>query len=241
VAHLDLRSAKAAQRLTVCPVTTLDVDADGQLVVRDDAPAETLAYLVLTGLLARRVEIGGRTGVELLGRGDVLFSSAREVVPPQHAAHARDTWELLEPTRVAVLDRDFERTVMKWPGIVPRIFDRARQRVGTLAFQMALGQVPGVDRRLLVLLWLLADRWGTVTPDGVNLPLRISHRMLGELVAARRPSVTTALRTLADAGLIAPRRPSGWILIGDAPERLRAAASAERPARTLPRRFVSAG
>lgn len=241
VAHLDPASARAAQRVAICPVVKLDRDAACRLAARGDADEATLAYLMLSGLLVHRVEVAGRSGIELLGRGDVLFSPARELASPQHAIQAREAWEVLHPARVAVLDREFERTAVKWPGIIPRIFDRAAQRVSTLRFHIALGQVAGIERRVLVLLWLLADRWGTVSPEGVNLPLRLSHRLLGELIAARRPSVTTALRALAEAGLIVPRQPAGWILRGDPPERLGAAPPTGDASRTRARPLLSAG
>ena len=57
----------------------------------------------------------------------------------------------------------------------------------------AISQLVRVDRRLLALFWHLAERWGRVTGDGVLVPLTLSHRMLSQLVGARRPTVSTAL------------------------------------------------
>lgn len=45
-------------------------------------------------------------------------------------------------------------------------------------------------------LWQLGDRFGHVTPEGIVLRLALTHELPGELVAAQRPSVTTALRSL---------------------------------------------
>ncbi len=53
---------------------------------------------------------------------------------------------------------------------------------------------------MLLLLWHLADRSGRVTPDGIHLPLRLSHDLLSDLVASRRPSVTTGLARLKREG-----------------------------------------
>jgi hypothetical protein len=74
-----------------------------------------------------------------------------------------------------------------------------------------------VDVRLHMLFWHLAARWGRVRADGVALPLRLTHSVLAELVAARRPTVTSALTDLARRGLVRPvaarggaaRRPAG--------------------------------
>jgi hypothetical protein len=62
----------------------------------------------------------------------------------------------------------------------------------------------------------LADRWGRVTLDGVVVPVRLTHDMIGRLVGAHRPSVTTALSELSRAGRIS-RLPDGWLLRGDPP------------------------
>ena len=85
--------------------------------------------------------------------------------------------------------------------------------------QRAIAQVPRVDARVLVLLWLLADRWGRVSPQGVRVPLSLTHETIGKLVGARRPSVTTALGVLTRRGLV-ERTDSGWLLHGDPQEAL---------------------
>jgi CRP/FNR family cyclic AMP-dependent transcriptional regulator len=75
------------------------------------------------------------------------------------------------------------------------------------------------------MMWYLADRWGKVTPDGVHLPLRLTHQTLGRLVGAQRPSVTTALKQLAAEGRLTREGDGTWMLHGDPPdtlERLRA-------------------
>ena len=55
-----------------------------------------------------------------------------------------------------------------------------------------------VERRLKALFWHLAERWGRVSGDGVIVPLALTHRILGQLVGARRPTVSTALSELAE-------------------------------------------
>jgi hypothetical protein len=55
---------------------------------------------------------------------------------------------------------------------------------------------------LVLLLWHLAGRWGRVEPTGFRLCLPLTHRLLGHLVAAERPSVTHALRRLSEAGIV---------------------------------------
>ena len=54
------------------------------------------------------------------------------------------------------------------------------------------------------------------TSDGVVVPLRLTHAVLSDLVAARRPTVTSALSELGKRGLLRPVD-EGWLLSGDPP------------------------
>ena len=75
---------------------------------------------------------------------------------------------------------------------------RAIRRSRHLAVNMAIVTQPRVDVRLHMLFWELADRWGTVHRDGVHVRARLTHAILGALIAARRPSVTKALKELRE-------------------------------------------
>lgn len=65
-----------------------------------------------------------------------------------------------------------------------------------------------------MLLWLLADRWGRVTTQGVRVVAPLTHALLAELVAARRPTVSAALAKLAAAGEVT-RVGNEWLLRND--------------------------
>lgn len=80
------------------------------------------------------------------------------------------------------------------------------QRARHFAINMAIAHYPRTDRRLLLLLWHLAHRWGRVMPDGIHLPLRLTHDLLSDLVASRRPSVTTGLGPGSSARGTSPGR-----------------------------------
>ena len=59
----------------------------------------------------------------------------------------------------------------------------------------------------MLLLWHLAARWGRVEPAGLRVSLPLTHRLLGQLVAAERPSISHALARLAGPGS-SPARPA---------------------------------
>jgi CRP-like cAMP-binding protein len=65
-------------------------------------------------------------------------------------------------------------------------------------------------------MWELADRYGTVRKDGVHVPLPMTHQVVSELAAARRPSVSGGLSRLAASGVV-ERVEDGWLLHGEPP------------------------
>jgi hypothetical protein len=193
-----------------------------------------IGFLVLSGLLVRRVGIDGRFGAELLGEGDLLRPSEGEFDSPMLPLETR--WVVPEPGRLAVLDEDFVQRLAWYPELAPAIVARAMQRSRNLAVNMAIVHQARVDVRLHMLLWHLAGRWGRVRSDGTVVPLRLTHTLLADLVAARRPTVTTALTDLAKRGLMRSQGDS-WVLFGEAPVELldidRTAARRQREAPSL--------
>lgn len=182
-----------------------------------------LGLLVLDGLLTRDVVLGETLATELVGRGDVLRPSDHD---GQDAPVPFDVeWHVLEQTRIAVLDREFARIIGRWPEAVEVIVAAGVKRAQSLAITLAVSHVRRVDTRLLVLLWYLADRWGKVRPDGVHVPMRLTHQVLGRLVGAQRPSVTTALKSLYGEGSVRREDDGTWLLTGDPPRTLERVAS----------------
>jgi CRP/FNR family transcriptional regulator, cyclic AMP receptor protein len=175
-----------------------------------------LGLLVLDGLLAREMEVANRPCIELLGPGDLLRPWVK--VAAYSSVPVDSHWRVVEPTRVAVLDRRFATTIARYPEVAGTILDRMMVRSRWLAFHLAVCHLRLIEERLLVILWHFADRWGRVTSEGVMVPLRVTHKMLAGVVGAQRPSVTTALSALRQDGR-AERRPDGtWLLRGSPPE-----------------------
>ena len=175
-----------------------------------------IGLLVLNGLLIRRVGVDGRFGAELLGEGDLL----RPWQEDAHPTLPRTTgWRVLQPTRVALLDRRVAHRLGRYPDLMDRLVGRAMQRSRNLSVNMAIVHQARVDVRLHMLLWHLADRWGRVGPDGVIVSLPLTHTVLADLVAARRPTVTSSLSELAKRELVRSIE-TGWLLLGEPPVEL---------------------
>ena len=175
-----------------------------------------IGVLVLRGLMIRRVGIEGRFGAEVIGEGDLLRPTDESISP---LLPLTTEWSIMLPTRVAALDRGFEARIGQYPELARCLVARAIQRSKNLAVNMAIVHQARVDVRLHMLLWHLAARWGRVRSDGTVLRLRLTHTVLADLVAARRPTVTTALSELTRRGLV---RTDGenWVLSGEAPGEL---------------------
>ena len=183
-----------------------------------------LGLLLLEGVVARDVVVADNVSAELLGPGDVVRpwqAPGDEALLPVAVE-----WSVLSPARIAVLDRSFAIRCARWPEVTASLFERLGERSLRLATHQAISQLTRVDRRLLALLWHLAERWGRVSGDGVVVPLALTHRILGQLVGARRPTVSTALSELAEREELVRRPDGSWLLRGDPPD---TAGSARRP------------
>jgi RNA polymerase sigma factor (sigma-70 family) len=92
-------------------------------------------------------------------------------------------------------------------------------------------------RRRASLAVLMASRrsLGAHGPEGVSVPLSVTHDVLAQLVCTQRPTVTSALTRLTDVGRIRRRTDKTWLLAPEpppVPARVRAqldAATASRP------------
>lgn len=179
--------------------------------------ARGIGLLVLRGLLIRRVGVDGRYGAELLGAGDILRPWQGEDEPP--LLPITTGWRVVEPARMAVLDERFQIRISRFPQLSGPLVARALQRSRNLAISMAIVHQPRVDVRLRMMFWHLATRWGRVRSDGVSVPLRLTHSVLADLTAARRPTVSSALSELTRQGLV-QAGPDGWLLGGIPPGEL---------------------
>lgn len=186
-----------------------------------------LGLLVIDGLLARQVTVGAYTCAELLGPGDVLQPWLK--IGPDASVSTEVDWEVAEALKAAVLNREFCLRVARWPEITAAVARRLMQRAHWLAFHLAVCGLRRVDDRLLLVLWHFADRWGTVTTEGVRVNIRLTHDLLAAVVGARRPSVTTSLRRLAREGRLQPLPRSRWLLLGQPPGEFQTVQQKTRP------------
>ncbi len=217
------RRDEAERDLTVrrhdVPAGTWDVERLG------GTSPDHVGLLLLDGVLSRELMVADQVSAELLGPGDLVRpwqTGNRANLLPVEAV-----WSVLTPLDVAVLDRRFAADVARYPEITSVLLDRLGERSVRLGTTQAISQLTRVDRRLRALFWHLAERWGRVSSQGVIVPLALTHRILGQLVGARRPTVSTALAELAEREELVRRPDGSWLLRGDPPN---AQTLARRPA-----------
>jgi CRP/FNR family transcriptional regulator, cyclic AMP receptor protein len=174
--------------------------------------------LVLEGLMIIRINADTRAHIELLGPGDVVrpwVGSGQELTVPTVLAAS-----VVSNVRVALLDRGFAIRTARWPEIHAALMHRLIIRARRLSLQSAINSLSRIEERLEVTLWELAYRFGRVTPDGIMLDLPLTHSQVAEMVAAQRPSVSTAFTRLQDHGRIVHTARHRWLMLGEAPPSL---------------------
>jgi CRP/FNR family transcriptional regulator, cyclic AMP receptor protein len=196
--------------------------------------AGAVVVLLLSGIVARTTELEDGGTSELLGPGAVLSppGAGRQEQLGLPGFHVR--FEALERSRVGIVDPTLLADLAELPELVGALLaGRGRQDAERAAMHAICG-LSAVDRRLLALFRLLAARRGRPTPDGVAVPVAVPHRLLADLVGARRPAVTTALRDLRESGELRRLNDGTWLL-------QQRTAAPRRPGRRFERRLGAAG
>ena len=195
-----------ARRVLVLP--RLDVDPGAWTLPPPVDHGGALALLV-DGLVGRHVGLGGRVATQLLGPGDVFDPWA----PPGDELLPRAVrWSAFAPATVVLLDGRFATAAQRWPALSRTAQARLAALGDRLAIHLAICQLPRVEQRVLALMWHLAERFGRVASEGVVLDVKLTHRLIGELVGAQRPTVSLAVAALLEEGQLL-RRASGALAL----------------------------
>jgi hypothetical protein len=191
-------------------------------------PGNAYGVLVVDGFMLRTVTIGERTTAQLFGPGDIMQSWPGEDLPSPVSVEV--TWAAVSPAVLARLDDRVIGIAGRWPSVLRRLAWRSSSVAGRVSLQVAIARVPRLEERLLLLFWGLAERWGAMTPNGMLLPIGLTHESIAALTAASRPPVSGALSHLSRDGLLC-RVPDGWLLTKQGEDRLKEAL--DRPDETL--------
>jgi CRP-like cAMP-binding protein len=218
-AFLSHEEREVAHRLTA-PVVELSA---GEFSL-DELAHETDAFagILLDGIVLNHLGAGEQCSLRLLGPGDVLTLSGRGQI-----SWLETSWEAAGTIVLVMLDDHFLAAVQQLPRLVSGLQARITEQLERLSAHMVVCQLPRVSDRVLALLWLLAESWGRVTTSGTVVPIALTHDTLGELIGAKRSTVTLAVTDLAERGAVI-RSDAGWLLL-ERPERAVAGTNAGAP------------
>jgi CRP-like cAMP-binding protein len=181
-------------------------------VTRSDAAC----WVVRAGRLALDFDEAGavrhRT-VTLLEEGDVLLPAS----PPWASVGPRVRGRALERSEVLLVDQTRFDEWLTDARIAANLVRVLAAQIADRELAVAIALEPRVERRLLLKLRQLAERFGRVTPQGVRLDLRLTHQQLADMVGAVRESITIALGKLVQNEEITIERRTIWIHTPDDP------------------------
>jgi len=198
-------------------------DLDAVLASRPSA----IGFLIVDGLLRRETSLRNRRLIELVGAGDVV-QPATDHGSPILATGRSDT--VIDEVRMLELGIDFIHAAGRWPGLLTAALARVENQRRHLITQELIVHLPLAEHRVLFMLWHLAGRWGQVTLDGVRLRLRLTHAFLGQLIAAKRPTVSLAVRRLEEKGCVQRTAGGAWLITTRGQRMVTTLARTESPA-----------
>jgi Crp-like helix-turn-helix domain len=166
--------------------------------------------LIRSGRLALDFDAHGdehhRT-VTLVEEGDVL-------VPPCEgwaATGPRLVCRALQESIVILVDTERFEHWLAEPRFAANLVRVLAAQVADRELAVAIALEPRVERRLLLKLRQLAERFGRMTPQGMRLDLRLTHQQLADMVGAVRESVTIAMGKLAQSKVLTIENRTIWI------------------------------
>jgi CRP/FNR family cyclic AMP-dependent transcriptional regulator len=228
-----MREDRRREAADVLRVRVIDLSRGEWDCASHHGPAD-MGHLLLGGAVAREVTLEDIVSSELLGAGDLLVPAAP--AGPDRLPGQTVRCQVLAAARVAVLDTTAAAHLGRFPEVTAALMTRLGTQADRLSTLKAIAQLNSVERRVLALMRHLASRWGRMTPRGVVIPLTVSHRLLGELIGARRPTVSVAVAALDRADSVHRLQDGTWLLTAElAPE------VGDLPPRAIPhrRRLVS--
>lgn len=207
----DLASTLSPEELERAAAVRLPVLAAGEGELDLDRlhdASGAFGVLILDGMVLHRVLIGEHSTLRVLGPGDIVaVGGSPNVAILDYGGH-----RIAEPAQLALLEDQALLGIRRFPQLAVTFQSRMAEQQERLAAQLVICQLPRVEDRVLAMMWLLAESWGRVTSAGTTLPLSLTHDAWGELVGAKRPTITLALQRLGERGA-AVRLDRGWLLL----------------------------
>lgn len=173
---------------------------DKEMVCRKGEPGNQV-FIVVSGYLRVLVnDLNGKRNILNLMGPSEIFGEVAILDRSQRSADVEANGE----GEILVIERaTFMGLLHRHPSVAVALATFLGSRLRQLSLRMENRVFRDTGARISNQLVCLCERFGTNTDDGgVELPVRLSQRELGELVDATRESVNRHLRQLAQEGLI---------------------------------------
>jgi CRP-like cAMP-binding protein len=177
------------------------IHLDGDEILFEKGETGEVIYTILEGLIKISLpdaSSGREKTIALLSEGEILGEMAT-LGNQDRSAQAR---AIRESDLIKIAEDDFRTLLNKFPDIgmnVIRILSRrllmSDEEIQTVTFQT----IPG---RLAAQLLKLADQFGVETDDGTKIDIKLTHRLLADLVGTNRETITRYLNNFEEEGSI---------------------------------------
>ena len=172
----------------------------GQVIFLQDDACRGL-YVIEEGLVAvRKVDDQGQSAiVRLAYQGDTLGYR-----PLLAGENHRASAEIVQETRACFIDAAVMRSfLLSNPKLGMRFLEHTAQALGGAEERLFQVAALSVRTRIIHLLILLRDHYGTMDRDGTLLvKLPMTRRDLADMIGARPESVSRALRDIQNDGIL---------------------------------------
>ncbi|MFZ0386754.1 MAG: helix-turn-helix domain-containing protein [Solirubrobacteraceae bacterium] len=211
-ARLEGEELVQARKYAMLPAVRLDEGRWNIQQLRDarGVRGEVYGFVLTEGTITIDASFAGRRAARVLDSNELILLEGwdNDTLPVR--------WEftVLEASTVAVLDERLELIARRWPSLMTALVIRGADQTRHALLQQAISQLPRVEDRLLALMWSLADSRGIVRPDGVHVPLSLTHETLARMIGARRPTVSLGLKALSEKGVLSIDG-DGWLIARD--------------------------
>jgi CRP/FNR family cyclic AMP-dependent transcriptional regulator len=211
-ARLEGEELDQARKYAMLPAVHLEQGRWNIQQLRDarGVRGEVYGFVLTQGTITIDASFAARRAARVLAPNELILLEGwdNDTLPVQWG------WTVLEPTTIAVLDERLEVIARRWPGLMTALVIRGADQTRHAVLQQAISQLPRVEDRLLALMWSLADGRGIVGPNGVHVPLALTHDTLSRMIGARRPTVSLGLKALSERGLLSADG-DGWLIARD--------------------------
>ena len=171
----------------------------GTILVRAREPLQTV-YIQLTGksMIYNLTHIGKRKIIFVFGPGALLN---------EHVLNFHDAslyCETIEASRIFVIPCAWFLEFMEKDFSLARAVLEAQERkMWRMGHQLknTMGSIY-MERKLAAKLWKLSRDFGKMTPDGIEIDIRLTITFLADMLGAPRETTSRLCKNLSEAGLI---------------------------------------